>query len=498
VTTMSEHPPRILWSLPGEHAEQDCACAESLPEVKWSLPVELAETDCACANPAPALAVHQSPQADQWHIAAGLYRADLPDAHEFAFNPVGPAGVVVLNQPARGVLDRYQWPQPLTDTTSRQLAMLNLLMPADQPQPAVRSASMTLTAWLHVTNACNLRCTYCYLHKTNEAMSEETGRAAVDAIFRSALANGFRAVKLKYAGGEATLNFRLIQHLHDYARQQARQNGLDLREVVLSNGVALPSALLDWLHTENVRLMISLDGIGDAHDAQRVFFNGRGSFEWVARGLDRALAVGLTPHLSITVTAHNADRLAETVAFAVERDLPFNLNFFRDNGCTATVADLTADNGRLIAGMKAAFAVLEARLPRRRVIDALVDRSAFYAPHDYPCGAGRNYLVIDHYGRVARCQMEIEQTVTDVLAEDPLALIRRHSNGFQNTSADEKEGCRDCAWRYWCAGGCPLLTYRATGRSDVKSPYCNVYQALYPDVLKLEALRLMKWHAEDD
>jgi uncharacterized protein len=139
--------------------------------------------------------------------------------------------------------------------------------------------------------------------------------------------------------------------------------------------------------------------------------------------------------------------------------------------------------------------VLEANLPRRRLIDALVERSAFDAPHDYPCGAGRNYLVVDHYGRVARCQMEIEQAVTDVLAEDPLALVQRHMGGFQNTSANEKEGCRDCAWRYWCAGGCPLLTYRVTGRSDVKSPYCNVYQALYPDVLRLEALRLMKWHA---
>jgi uncharacterized protein len=33
-----------------------------------------------------------------------------------------------------------------------------------------------------------------------------------------------------------------------------------------------------------------------------------------------------------------------------------------------------------------------------------------------------------------------------------------------------------------------------TGRSDVKSPYCNVYKALYPEVLRLEGLRLLKWH----
>ena len=492
--------PAILWDNRGELTEQDCACSEEGTTLKIPAASESIETDCACSDHDSARLSDQFAfdQSLPWQQSTGLYRASLKDSHELAFNPLGPAGVVVLNQPARAILDHYHQPQPLNDTTSRQLAALQLLMPINQPQPTMRSTPSTLTAWLHVTNACNLRCTYCYLNKTAEAMREDTGRAAVDAVFRSALANGFRAVKLKYAGGEATLNFRLIQTLHDYARQQANRTGLELREVVLSNGVALSAVVLEWLRHENVRLMISLDGVGSAHDAQRVFRNGRGSFEWVARGLDRALAGGLAPHLSITVTARNADRLAEAAAFAIERDVPFNLNFFRDNDCVATTADLAADNAQLITGMKAAFAVIEANLPRRRLIDALVDRSAFNAPHEHPCGAGRNYLVIDHYGRVARCQMEIERPVSDVLIEDPLSAIREHSRGFQNTPVDEKEGCRECTWRYWCAGGCPLLTYRATGRSDVKSPYCRVYKALYPEVLRLEALRLMKWHTLAD
>ena len=39
----------------------------------------------------------------------------------------------------------------------------------------------------------------------------------------------------------------------------------------------------------------------------------------------------------------------------------------------------------------------------------------------------------------------------------------------------------------------PLLTYRATGRFDVKSPNCNIYKALFPGVLHLEALRLLRY-----
>jgi uncharacterized protein len=32
-----------------------------------------------------------------------------------------------------------------------------------------------------------------------------------------------------------------------------------------------------------------------------------------------------------------------------------------------------------------------------------------------------------------------------------------------------------------------------TGRYDRKSPNCHIYQALFPDVLQLEALRLLRY-----
>jgi hypothetical protein len=57
----------------------------------------------------------------------------------------------------------------------------------------------------------------------------------------------------------------------------------------------------------------------------------------------------------------------------------------------------------------------------------------------------------------------------------------------------EKEGCRDCTWRYWCSGGCAVATFKATGRYDIKSPNCNIYKAIYPQALRLEGLRLLKY-----
>lgn len=469
-----------------------------VPTILWNQFIDQAEHNCACSTvdnqyiqSHPLLSTLSDNH--YWQRPPHLHTQSLPDQHTLAFNPFGPVGPVVMNEAALGELADFAQPRLMTSAIAQQFAELGLLQPVSARPTAPQSRSTTLTAWLHVTNACNLRCTYCYIDKTDEAMDAATGQAAIDAIFRSARRQGFQTVKLKYAGGEATLNFGLVQTLHHYAQTEAAALGLTVQGAVLSNGVALTNAMLHFIRQENLRLMISLDGSAAEHDTQRVFRNGRGSHRQVTRSIDRALRLGVRPHLSITITGQSVAGVAEAVAFALDRDLLFNLNFYREHTPDATHAELRAQDERLIAAMRAAFAVIEERLPRQSLIGALVDRSSFAAPHQHSCGAGHDYLVVDHKGRMARCQMEIERPITDLFAENPLAEIQLHSAGFQNLSVDEKEGCRDCQWRYWCAGGCSLLTYRVTGRNDVKSPYCNVYRALYPELLRLEGLRLLKW-----
>ena len=510
--------PVILWNwlASEERGEQDCACPDGTGEVVVlpSLQAEAIEDDCACPDGREAVLL-ASPvgRGVRRQRASGLYRAALPDRHEVVFQPLGPAAVVVLNRTAAHILDAFALPATpaqvlprlpglATDAFHRavdHLSALNLLQPTEgrTPSPALpASPPTTLTAWLHLTSACNLACTYCYLRLTGETMDVATGRAALQAIFRTAQRHGFSAVKLKYAGGEPTLHFDLLQTLHREALALARQTGLGLQEVVLSNGTRLDDGMLDFLRDAAIRLAISWDG--PAHDAQRPFVGGRGSAARVARTIDRALAQGLRPHLSITVTAHNVESLPEAVAFALDRGLLFNLNFYRGTGRGTPLVPLTPDEGRLIAALRQALAVIEERLPPYSLIAGLLDRVSLAAPHRYPCGVGHAYLVVDPRGQIARCQMEIEHPVTDVWTEDPLTSLRVVNGGFQNLPVEQRERCRACPWRYWCAGGCPLLTHRLTGRSDRPSPYCRVYKTLFPEVLRLEGLRLLRWKDRRD
>jgi uncharacterized protein len=442
------------------------------------------------------------------HFASGipvllpkLEYLQINDTYSLAFNPQENPQVTVLNDDAIHVLEDFRLPRLVTDQDDINLiegmTKSGLLAIRDQKQEVWdESLHDVLSAWLHLTDRCNLRCSYCYLPHVREDMSSETGRAAIDAIIRSALTNHFHQVKIKYAGGEPLLRYPLILEIHEYAQSLAEKHGLILEEVVLSNGTLLTHEIATTLKALGIRLMISLDGYGNFHDSQRPYAGGRGSFQDVAEAVEIALANGLVPNISVTVSSRTADGLPQIMAWMLERDLPFSLNFYRENELSASHKDMRLDEQKIIDGMLSAFKAIENNLPRRSLLGGIIDRANLSAAHTHTCGVGQNYLVFDQHGRVAKCQMHIRKPITDLHVADPLTVIRTDQAGIQNISVNEKEGCKKCEWKYWCAGGCPLETHRATGRYDVKSPNCNIYKALYPEALRLEGLRLLKY--QDD
>lgn len=465
------------------------------------------EADCACPTiqpPRPTISMPQTPT--EYKRATGLVSVPLNEEWWYAFQPHSPVVPVVLNNIAQTLLETDGvWlddgaVQPpaheriLAERTFWQQLIETELMVPKNYVPSSPPTSDVLTAWMHLTNACNLRCPYCYLDKTRDAMSLETGMHALESVFRSGAHHGYRSIKLKYAGGEPTLRFSLFAALAAHAPTLAKEYGLGLNQVILSNGTQLDDARIQQLQALDVRLMISLDGIGSGHDVQRPFVDGRGSFPRVAKNIERCLTFGLVPNISITVSQRNLAGLSETVSYCLERDLPFSLNLYRENDCSASFTDLRLEETQLIEAFTQVYQVIEKKLPRQNLLGALSDRASFLAPHAQACGAGKDYLVIDHHGRVAKCQMDITHPVTTIRAPDMLHELRIHPASVQNVEVGEKEGCRTCEWRYWCAGGCALATFRATGRYDVKSPNCNIYKALYPQVLRLEALRLVREH----
>ena len=434
-------------------------------------------------------------------LTPDLYIQPCGDAVWLICLPTGNGQIAVVDASALALLCSFQNAMGTRVATLDELQVIHLFMTLgflfamDAPAVSAQNNEQreTLSAWIHMTNACNLRCHYCYVAKSAEHMPDKTSQLAVDAVIRSAIKEGYRSVELSYAGGEASLRLPQVLALHDYAAQQTSEHGLRLSAHLLSNGTILTTRAIEQIKQRTIRLMISLDGVGPVHDQQRPLLNGSGSFALVDRTISRLLEQQLVPSINVTVSARNLATLPDLIAYMLERDLPFTLSYYRENDCSLSQTDLAYSEEAMILGMRAVFALIEEHLPKRCLFNGLIDKGNMLAGGSHVCGVGRNYLVIDQRGGIAKCHADIKQTITTIHAENPLAVINQDRSGVQAVPAEEKEGCRTCTWRSWCRGGCPTLTYRFTGRNDVRSPNCGIYQAIFPDVLRLEALRLLKY-----
>lgn len=348
-----------------------------------------------------------------------------------------------------------------------------------------------LSIWLHITDQCNLRCEYCYLPHEKKDMDFATGKAAIDVSIQSAIKQNINKLKIKFAGGEAMIFFPLVLQLAQYAIQQTKKYNLALDSVILSNGTLFNIANLTSIKANNIRLMVSLDGLDD-DNKQRCTATGKNPFQRVEHSLNLIQSLNIPLDISITISGKSVAGLADLTRYLLDRNLLFSYNFYRENDHSMSFEDLKFEEEQIITGVLAAFKVIEANLPDRSLLASLLDRGNLSASHNKTCGVGQNYMVFDHQGDIAKCQMQLTHKVSSIHAVDPLADVNEDKVGIQNIEVDRKENCKSCEWRYWCTGGCPLTTYRATGRYDLNSPNCHIYKAIYPEVIKLETLRLLK------
>ncbi len=252
----------------------------------------------------------------------------------------------------------------------------------------------------------------------------------------------------------------------------------------------MDTPMAQWLVDSQIHLMISLDGIGEPHNLQRLSRDGKGTFAKIEQNIDQILLPsGIRPFIYTTITGRNANRIHDVISWAIDRNLPFGINLYRENPISASQKDLKSSEEQIINGLHKAYQVIENSLSKSLFLGGILDRIQF-TPHKYACGIGRNYLSITHTGEVAQCPMHLDESIPYTKSDDLLKIAAKGHLRF--ISVDEKEECNECTWRYFCAGGCPSETYRATGRFDTKSPHCNIYQALLPEAFRLEGLKLLK------
>jgi len=174
---------------------------------------------------------------------------------------------------------------------------------------------------LFSTTRCNLRCIYCYANAgmRNIDMPWEIAQAAIEFVIDNALSVGRDDFIVGFhGGGEPTVNWSLIRQSTLYARQRAKELGLDVKIHSATNGI-LSASQCEFVVNHFTGVNISLDGPADIQDRQRPLANGKGSFDYVMRTIEYFQKKKFPFGIRATLTENGASRLSDIVRFIHEK-----------------------------------------------------------------------------------------------------------------------------------------------------------------------------------
>jgi len=166
---------------------------------------------------------------------------------------------------------------------------------------------------LEVTQRCNLRCKYCiyseyyptYRSHSTLDMPWSICKKAIDIYFgylnEGSRYNPNRVPVIGFYGGEPLLKFGLIKQSVEYIRDKYSE-WKETMFTITTNGTIINDKIIKFLVDNNFQIIVSLDGPKEIHDANRVFPNGRGSYEYVSKFLRKVREFGGEAYANATFT----------------------------------------------------------------------------------------------------------------------------------------------------------------------------------------------------
>lgn len=316
---------------------------------------------------------------------------------------------------------------------------------------------------LAVAQKCNLGCTYCYAEQGGfggapKNMPQETALQAVEQLIGHA-APGAK-LNLSFLGGEPLVNRPVLQATTRHAADLARRKGTPITFSITTNGTLVSEADADFFEEHGFAVTISLDGVGAAHDAQRPYRDGRGSFDRIMRRIEPLLARQRRMQVSarVTVTPRNLDLRPTLDAFIAAgfHSVGFSPMLASPSGQGEMQAEDLALMLEQMIGCGREFerrTLAHERYPFANMLNAM--REIGRGTHrPYPCGAGAGYLGVSASGDLAACHRFVDDADGAMGSLEQGLDVARQAAWLADRHVHRQEPCNGCWARYLCGGGC--------------------------------------------
>ncbi len=341
---------------------------------------------------------------------------------------------------------------------------------------------------LHVAHTCNLNCSYCFAaqgkyngdHGT-ALMTFDVGKQAFD--FLIANSGTRRNLEVDFFGGEPLMDWSVVKELVAYARTLEPIHNKKFRFTLTTNGMLIDDDVIDFANQEMQNVVLSLDGRKEVHDALRVDYKGRGSYDTIVPKFQEFVKRrgGKGYYMRGTYTHNNVDFTNDIFHMT---DLGF-----RELSMEPVVCDPSDPYALTQADLPKLFEQYEILAKEMLKRKKEGDPFTFYhytldlahGPCVYKrvtgCGSGTEYMAVTPWGDLYPCHQfvgdgkyclgNIWDGVTDLAAQDE----------FRSCNVYTREACKECWANLYCSGGCAANAFHATGNINGIYEYgCELFK----------------------
>ena len=344
---------------------------------------------------------------------------------------------------------------------SKHVDLFDALQDFKQPLVDARAWKISHLA-ISPTLDCNLNCTYCYNYMESQPEEvrslpklDKTGiRRILDFLSQVPLEPH---LSISFIGGEPLLRPAHLDALIRLTKTHIRKSNKTASYLVTTNGINLGTEKVRKLILRHgLVVSISIDGPEEWHNSTRKLPNGEGSYSTLSRSIERFFSYYHSDVRSARATVKLLPgRILNTYRHLLDigfNDIAMGTPDFEDCPLDEVrLKELVSEVRELASVVEGDF--LSGRLLRHSWFTDVITSLYYGHAKQIVCGATRNHLAFDVYGRTQACHRYLGNTEYSINLQD----LRNRSISpliSEITKPGKTAGCSTCWARGLCGGEC--------------------------------------------
>ena len=319
---------------------------------------------------------------------------------------------------------------------------------------------------IHLTDKCNLNCTYCYENKKSNDIDFENIKLIVD----NEIKKESKSIIIYFYGGEPLLQRKLIEDTIEYVK--SKKSKTKFFYGITTNGILLDEKFVRYMKNNRfVNIAYSIDGIKEAHDLNRVNHESKGSFDIVLKNSKIVLKYFKKATAMSVITKNNIKYLTESVKFLI--DIGFkNIHLMINNHDSWNKDDLNIIKEEYT---KLGDLYVETFLKGKDVKITLFDnkiKTYIYDTYDCnnDCDLGMKNIEVGADGNYYLCT-EFLNNENYIIGNCKTGIDFKVRNNIIKNSKKENNECKECVIRKRCKHTCICKNFVLTKDLNKVSPF---------------------------